>query len=143
MQPMYDFIDGAVVKDSKPFFVWYAPFMPHTPHTPPERLLKKYEPLAPTPQIAKYWACANGPTKLAGQLIDFLDERKLRENTLVIYVTDNGWIQDPNGNNYAPKSKQSPNETASARRSFSTCRAGFNRSYATNSQTRSIWRQRY
>ena len=41
MQPIYDFVDGAV-KEQKPFFVWYAPFLPHTPHTPPERLLKKY-----------------------------------------------------------------------------------------------------
>lgn len=110
MQPMYDFIDMAQ-KESKPFFLWYAPFMPHTPHTPPERLLKKYEPLAPTPAVAKYWAMCEWTDETCGQLLDFLDERKLSENTLVIYVTDNGWIQDPNGNNYAPKSKQSPNET--------------------------------
>ena len=109
MQPMYDFIDGAL-KDQKPFFVWYAPFMPHTPHTPPERLLKKYEKLAPTLQIAKYWAMCEWCDETCGQLFDFLDERKLRDDTLVIYVTDNGWIQEPNGKNYAPKSKQSPNE---------------------------------
>ena len=41
MKPIYDFIDKAK-QQQKPFFVWYAPFLPHTPHNPPERLLKKY-----------------------------------------------------------------------------------------------------
>jgi uncharacterized sulfatase len=42
-----------------------------------------------------------------GQLLDHLDEQKLTDNTIVIYVTDNGWIQDPDKPQYAPKSKQS------------------------------------
>ena len=41
MKPIYDFIDKAQHLQ-KPFFVWYAPFLPHTPHNPPEWLLKKY-----------------------------------------------------------------------------------------------------
>src|SRR5205814_1924344 len=36
MQPIYDFIATAR-KEDQPFFVWYAPMMPHTPHTPPSR----------------------------------------------------------------------------------------------------------
>ena len=35
-RPRHHFIDQA---GGKPFFVWYAPMMPHDPHTPPERLL--------------------------------------------------------------------------------------------------------
>ena len=42
MQPVTDFIDMAI-EEEKPFFVWYAPFLPHTPHNPPQRLLKKYQ----------------------------------------------------------------------------------------------------
>jgi uncharacterized sulfatase len=30
-----------------------------------------------------------------GQLIDYLDKEGLSENTLVLYVTDNGWVQTP------------------------------------------------
>ena len=33
MQPIYDFI-GEAKQAQKPFFVWYAPMMPHDPHTP-------------------------------------------------------------------------------------------------------------
>jgi uncharacterized sulfatase len=45
-----------------------------------------------------------------GQLLDYLDAQGVRDNTLVIYVTDNGWIQNPQGRGFAPRSKQSPYE---------------------------------
>jgi putative heme-binding domain-containing protein len=103
MQPIYDFIDGAVKQD-KPFFVWYAPFLPHTPHTPPERLLKKYLDKAPSEDVAKYWAMCDWCDETCGQLLDFLDERKLSDDTLVAFVVDNGWIQGGENN----RAKQSP-----------------------------------
>ena len=28
-----------------------------------------------------------------GQLIDLLEKRNLRDDTIIVYVTDNGWIQ--------------------------------------------------
>jgi len=43
-----------------------------------------------------------------GQLLGFLEQRGSAENTLVVFVTDNGWITDPKTGRYAPKSKQSP-----------------------------------
>ncbi|MCB1123691.1 MAG: sulfatase-like hydrolase/transferase, partial [Verrucomicrobiae bacterium] len=42
LQEIYDFVDMAVDQD-KPFYLWYAAFMPHTPHTPPDRLYNKYK----------------------------------------------------------------------------------------------------
>jgi arylsulfatase A-like enzyme len=41
-------------------------------------------------------------------LLDSLESRKLADNTLVIFLADNGWIQDPSADLYAPRSKQSP-----------------------------------
>jgi uncharacterized sulfatase len=117
LKPLFEFVDQAVA-DDKPFFVWYAPFLPHTPHNPPQRILKKYHrddrPLA----LAKYYAMCDWFDETCGQLVDYLDEKKVRDNTLVVYVTDNGWIQRtpdtkvPKGwrTSFAPKSKQSPNE---------------------------------
>ena len=106
MQPIYDFI-GEAKKQDKPFFVWYAPMLPHTPHNPPERLFDKYKSLTPSPHVARYWAMCEFFDETCGQLLDHLEEQKLAENTIVIYVTDNGWIQDPDKPQYAPKSKQS------------------------------------
>lgn len=110
MEPVFSFIDEAV-SAKKPFFLWYAPMMPHTPHTPPQRLFDKYKAKGiESDHVARYYAMIEWFDETCGQLIDKLDEKGLTENTVVVYVADNGWIQDPNGQGYAPKSKQSAND---------------------------------
>ncbi len=106
MQPIYDFI-GRAKRDAKPFFVWYAPLMPHDPHTPPERLLAKYRDKTPSLHVAKYWAMVEWFDETCGQLLDHLEKAGLSENTIVVYVADNGWIQSEDKPAYAPRSKQS------------------------------------
>ncbi|GAA5222443.1 sulfatase-like hydrolase/transferase [Membranihabitans marinus] len=107
MDPIYDFIDRTTGEQS-PFFVWYAPFLPHTPHTPPDSLLAKYIDKAPTEYIAKYWAMVEWFDITVGQLLGALDERGLTENTIIVYVNDNGWVQEPNQSGFKWPSKQSP-----------------------------------
>ncbi|MCB9924611.1 MAG: sulfatase [Planctomycetaceae bacterium] len=117
MGPVLEFVDQAVQED-KPFFLWYAPFLPHTPHNPPERILKKYVTADRPEALAKYYAMCDWFDETCGELLDHLNEKGIRDNTLIVYVTDNGWIQRtpdtkvPEGWNqsFAPKSKQSPNE---------------------------------
>ena len=107
---IYDFIDDAAA-DKTPFYLWYAPFLPHAPHTPPDSLRDKYLPLAPTGAVANYWAMCEWFDITIGQIMDHVEDRGLSENTLFVYVTDNGWIQDPDRpNRYAPRSKREPYE---------------------------------
>ena len=107
LQPIYDFIATAR-QQQKPFLVWYAPFMPHTPHTPPERLFRKYSGKTESPHIARYWAMCEWFDETCGELMSHLDGEKLTDNTIVIYVTDNGWLQSPSSARFAPKSKTTP-----------------------------------
>jgi len=90
MQPIYDFIEQA---GGKPWFVWYAPMLPHQPHNPPQRLLDKYTGKTDSPHVAKYWAMIEWFDETCGELMDYLDKKKLADNTIVLYVTDNGWVQ--------------------------------------------------
>ena len=106
MEPIYDFIEDATARQ-KPFFVWYAPMMPHDPHTPPDRLLEKYRSKTPSLHVARYWAMVEWFDETCGALMDYVDRKGLAENTIFVYVTDNGWIQNPDGPKYAPRSKQS------------------------------------
>jgi len=94
MEPIFNFIDKAQTQND-PFFVWYAPFMPHVPHTPPDSLLEKYLLKTSSKPLARYWAMIEWFDLTVGQLLDFLDEKGLTENTMVVYVVDNGWEQDP------------------------------------------------
>lgn len=110
MAPVFDFIDRATA-EKKPFFLWYAPMMPHTPHTPPDELFRKYKAKGiESDHVARYYAMVEWFDQTCGQLIDRIEEKGLTQNTLFVYVADNGWIQDPNSQGYAPRSKQSANE---------------------------------
>ena len=106
MEPITTFMDKCVAAKS-PFMVWYAPLLPHDPHTPPDRLLEKYKSKTDSIHIAKYWAMIEWFDETVGQLLDGLKERGQLENTIIVYVADNGWIQSPDHSRYAPKSKQS------------------------------------
>jgi uncharacterized sulfatase len=89
MEPIYDFMAQAVEAD-EPFFVWYAPFLPHTPHNPPERLLEKYSEVRGKLD-ARYFAMVEWLDETIADLMAKLEETGLDEETLVIYLADNGW----------------------------------------------------
>ena len=113
LRPIFDFIDEA---GEQPFFVWYAPFLPHWPHDPPARLLEKYVAADRPIELSRYYAMCEWFDETVGELLGYLDEKGHREDTLVVFVTDNGWIQrTPEtevpagwGLSFAPRSKQSP-----------------------------------
>ena len=87
------------------------------PHTPPQRLLKKYNKDGRALDVAKYYAMVDWFDETSGQLMSKLDEKGLRENTVVIYIYDNGWgaasttldwPRDQAFKEYAMRSKASP-----------------------------------
>lgn len=118
MKPIKNFIDLATAED-RPFFVWYAPFLPHTPHNPPPRLLKKYVAAERPADVSRYYAMCEWFDETCGELLHYLDEKRLRENTAVLFISDNGWAarstnaDDPRQSrwqSYALRSKGSPYE---------------------------------
>lgn len=104
IDPIRNFLDDTT---GKPFFLWYAPMMPHLPHNPPERIKAHYRGKAGAPSKVNYWAMCEWFDETCGQVLDELNQRGLADNTIVVYVTDNGWIQDPASYRNAPKSKLS------------------------------------
>ncbi|MGK0220583.1 MAG: arylsulfatase A-like enzyme [Planctomycetota bacterium] len=109
MQPVYDFMDECKQEET-PFFLWYAPFLPHTPHNPPTRLLEAYAKPGVPDSIAKYRAMCTWFDETCGELLAHLDKLGMTDNTLVVLVADNGWIQKPNARGFAARSKRSPYE---------------------------------
>jgi len=112
--PLTDFIDDCVANDD-PFFAWYAPFLPHTPHDPPSGLLSKYDALIEEPDEsgnyqAKYYANIERLDGGIGAILDHLDAAGIAENTMIIFICDNGWITRDDRSAYAPRSKRSPYE---------------------------------
>ena len=118
LKPITNFVKHAL-NEHKPFLLWYAPFLPHTPHNPPERLLKKYRKEDRPLNQAKYYAMCEWMDETVGQLLGYLEENGLKENTLVVFTCDNGWStassndHDPNQKlfrGFALRTKGSPYE---------------------------------
>ncbi|HEX5789711.1 MAG TPA: sulfatase-like hydrolase/transferase [Luteolibacter sp.] len=107
MQPIHDFIDMAV-EAKKPFFVWYAPMMPHDPHNPPARLQQKYTGKGPTPHAETYHAMIEWFDETCGDLDAHLEAKGIKQNTLIVYLSDNGW--DPEKGYQGGRAKLTPYE---------------------------------
>jgi uncharacterized sulfatase len=111
LEPIYEFVGKA----KRPWFVWYAPMMPHEPHNPPERILKKYAREGRDPRLAKYWAMCEWTDETVGELLAGLEKRGLRKDLLVLFVVDNGWVQSvgppKKGDQFQTRSKNTPYES--------------------------------
>ncbi|MFT5442095.1 MAG: arylsulfatase A-like enzyme [Myxococcota bacterium] len=91
--------------DERPFFVWWAPSLPHRPHNPPNRLRARFS--AAEIDVPSWIRVRDRDafreaeaTNLAmeawldeglSQLMDKLKRESLLEDTLVIFMIDNGW----------------------------------------------------
>jgi arylsulfatase A-like enzyme len=102
-----DFTNNAIEyienKNDDPFFVYLAYNTPHGPMQVPDKWWDKYKDVSPNPhqydseeKINKTRAalalCENIDWNI-GRLVDKLDSLKLLENTIIVYMSDNG----PNG----------------------------------------------
>jgi len=72
----------------KPFFLYWAINMPHYPLQGTEKWRKKYQHLdAPRRMYAAFISTMD---EMVGQVVKHLDESGLRDNTLIIYLSDHG-----------------------------------------------------
>jgi len=92
MEPLWTFLGEA---DDRPFFVWFAPKLPHTPHDAGPTYTDRYTGKGLSPEAVKYYANITRFDDRVGELVAFLDDAGLRENTLLVYLSDNGWEQGP------------------------------------------------
>ena len=75
----------------KPFFVYYPMVLTHTPFT-----TTPHEPDVET-DLEKHKAMVRYSDHLLGRLVDALDEMGIREDTLVIFTSDNGTARSISG----------------------------------------------
>ncbi|MDJ0641915.1 MAG: sulfatase-like hydrolase/transferase [Erythrobacter sp.] len=91
MKPVTDFI---AENADQPFFVWYSPALPHVPLNPPDRFYKFFEDREELSESAKlYYANIAWFDWGVGELIDALRDQRVLDNTLIVYINDNGWEQ--------------------------------------------------
>lgn len=91
-------IDFVRANNDKPFFLYLPHNNPHIPLAAKPELIEKFkDSFNPT-----YAAVVNTLDDSVGRLLDALDELKLRDNTLVVFTSDNGGVHLPELKEDAP-----------------------------------------
>jgi arylsulfatase A-like enzyme len=92
LEPVFDFLER---RRDAPFFLWFAPKLPHVPHDPPARFVEAYAGADLPEGSLLYYANVTRFDAAVGALLERLDGLGLRERTLVVYAVDNGWLPGP------------------------------------------------
>lgn len=75
---------------SKPFFVYLAFHEPHEPVASPGNLVAEYRSVAENEDQAQYFANVANVDNAVGRLVSHLDKTNVRDNTLIVFTSDNG-----------------------------------------------------
>jgi hypothetical protein len=93
LSPMHEFLDE--LEEGEPFLLFLAPKLPHIPLDPPADLISLYTGRGLVNPAILYYANITRLDEVIGQIIETLEARGLRDDSLIIYVSDNGWEQAP------------------------------------------------
>ncbi|MCX7423543.1 MAG: sulfatase-like hydrolase/transferase [Planctomycetia bacterium] len=90
----YEYLIERSTSPSKPFFLYLAYNAPHDPIQPPPEWLAKVRQREPNmaDHRAKLVALIEHMDAGIGRVLDTLDQRKLADNTLVFFTSDNGGV---------------------------------------------------
>jgi arylsulfatase A-like enzyme len=81
---------GNAVKAQKPFFLYFAQYAVHAPFDSDPRFAAHYKDSGKSPQAQAFATLIEGMDKSLGDVLDHLDVLGVAENTLVIFLGDNG-----------------------------------------------------
>ncbi|MFB9864414.1 sulfatase [Rufibacter immobilis] len=84
-------LDGAA-KTKKPFFLHLAHYALHDPLQADPRFIQKYLAAGLNPQEAKYASMVEGMDKSLGDVLAYLQRNKLDQNTILLFMSDNGGL---------------------------------------------------
>ncbi|MCU0229443.1 MAG: sulfatase-like hydrolase/transferase, partial [Bryobacterales bacterium] len=76
--------------NQQPFFAYVSTNAPHSPYIAPEKNAKRFTDLGFGAEQAGFYGMVENIDENMGLLLDKLDAWKLAENTLVIFMSDNG-----------------------------------------------------
>jgi len=84
-------MDSASTLD-QPFYLYMAHYGVHTPLEPDNRFYQKYKDLGYKEPEARYASMVESVDKSLGDILDYLNERRIAENTIVMFMSDNGGL---------------------------------------------------
>lgn len=75
---------------SKPFFAYIPTSIPHAPIAAPQQFLDLYKDTKLTQKQQGYYAMVSALDANVGRLMEWLEQKNFADNTILIFMTDNG-----------------------------------------------------
>lgn len=117
MEPIQTFLSDV---GDDPFFIWFAPYLPHAPFDAVESYKEPFRKLGLDERQVGYYANISWLDDTIGQLMELLEKSGQADNTVIMFVVDNGWLPNRPGESsrdlqgrklpFDIRSKQSPYE---------------------------------
>lgn len=82
----------APIRNRQPFFLNMAHYAVHTPIMADHRFFQKYLDAGLDSVEARYATLIEGMDKSLGDIMDYLHEKKVDKNTIIIFMSDNGGL---------------------------------------------------
>lgn len=76
----------------KPFFLYMSHYAVHIPFSADQRFIDKYQEQGLDEKEAQYAALIEGMDKSLGDIMNYLEENHLEENTIILFMSDNGGL---------------------------------------------------
>jgi arylsulfatase A-like enzyme len=76
----------------QPFFLYMSHYAVHVPFAEDKRFIQRYHDAEYEPKEAMYAAMVEGMDKSLGDLMEFVAEKDLEENTIILFMSDNGGL---------------------------------------------------
>lgn len=80
------------VASKKPFFLYMAHYAVHTPIMADKRFVQKYLDKGLDSIEARYASLIEGMDKSLGDIMDYLEEKNIDKNTIILFMSDNGGL---------------------------------------------------
>lgn len=82
----------APAKNKQPFYLYLAHYAVHLPIQSDDRFIQKYIDQGLDLREAKYASLVEGMDKSLGDLMDYLEKNNLADNTIILFMSDNGGL---------------------------------------------------
>ena len=78
------------IENGIPFYLYMAHYSNHTPIQADDRFYQKYIDMGLDEGQARYASMVEGMDKSLGDILDYLEDKGVADNTIIIFMTDNG-----------------------------------------------------
>ena len=96
------------VEHKQPFYLYLSHFATHTPIQKDKRFFRRFKEMGQDDGQSKYASMVEGVDKSLGDVLDYLEANGLTDNTIIIFMADNGGNADVKSKGGVPHTQNAP-----------------------------------